>query len=54
VLQALQAKAPAVSITAHRYPKGYHMLLRDLDAAIVWKDVVAFVEPPLTASPSPH
>lgn len=23
----------------HRYPNGYHMLLRDLDRATVWKDV---------------
>ncbi|GAA0528915.1 alpha-beta hydrolase superfamily lysophospholipase [Rhizomicrobium palustre] len=28
----------------HVYPKGYHMLLRDLSGKIVWKDIEAFVE----------
>lgn len=51
VLQELKANAPAVTVEAHVYPKGYHMLLRDLHAAEVWKDVEAFV---FTASPSPH
>lgn len=27
----------------HRYPDGYHMLLRDLDAQTVWKDVADWV-----------
>jgi alpha-beta hydrolase superfamily lysophospholipase len=54
VLKELQAKAPAVTTEAHRYPKGYHMLLRDKNAAIVWKDVVAFIDHSATASLSPH
>ena len=28
----------------HRYDKGYHMLLRDLDRQIVWNDVVAWTK----------
>ncbi len=47
----------------HRYPKGYHMLLRDLDGPLVWKGVVTWIEkhtaepasaPVTTASRSPH
>ncbi len=30
----------------HRYDKGYHMLLRDLDRETVWKDVVTWLEKP--------
>lgn len=39
------------------YPKGYHMLLRDLEGPAIWKDVLEWVEKPqtpatrLTASP---
>ena len=54
VVHALQAKASAVSTEVHVYPKGYHMLLRDLNAAIVWKDVVAFIDQHATALSSPH
>ncbi len=28
----------------HRYEHGYHMLLRDLDRAVVWQDVVGWLE----------
>ncbi|MBU6445155.1 MAG: alpha/beta hydrolase [Alphaproteobacteria bacterium] len=28
----------------HRYPNGYHMLLRDLDAKTVWGDIVAWID----------
>jgi alpha-beta hydrolase superfamily lysophospholipase len=34
VVKALGARAEV-----HRYPHGYHMLLRDLDAKLVWSDV---------------
>lgn len=34
------------------YPKGYHMLLRDLQRQTVWRDVLAFVTDPATALPS--
>ncbi len=27
----------------HRYDRGYHMLLRDLDGPIVWDDVLDWV-----------
>ncbi len=30
----------------HRYPNGYHMLLRDLEAATVWKDLADWVKQP--------
>lgn len=30
------------------YPKGYHMLLRDLDGPARWKDVLAWIEKPET------
>ncbi len=29
--------------TVHRYDHGYHMLLRDLDAATVWQDAQDWV-----------
>ena len=38
----------------HVYPKGYHMLLRDLAGPDYWKDVVTWIDQRLTASPSPH
>jgi alpha-beta hydrolase superfamily lysophospholipase len=30
-------------VEVHRYDHGYHMLLRDLDAAVVWQDVSAWI-----------
>ena len=36
------------------YPTGYHMLLRDLDAAIVLADVAAWIADPSAALPSGH
>lgn len=41
VIAALGAHAEV-----HRYPDGYHMLLRDLDAETVWKDVADWVAQP--------
>lgn len=38
VITALGPKAEV-----HRYDHGYHMLLRDLDAASVWQDVAAWI-----------
>jgi alpha-beta hydrolase superfamily lysophospholipase len=29
----------------HRYPRGYHMLLRDLDGETVWADIAHWIEP---------
>ena len=39
VIAALGDKADV-----HRYPNGYHMLLRDLDAKTVWSDIVAWID----------
>jgi acylglycerol lipase len=41
----------------HRYAKGYHMLLRDLEGPTVWQDAAGWVgriSAKVTASPSPH
>jgi alpha-beta hydrolase superfamily lysophospholipase len=37
----ITALGPKVEV--HRYDHGYHMLLRDLDAAVVWQDVSAWI-----------
>ncbi len=34
------------------YPDGWHMLLRDLQAEVVWRDVAAYVLDPTAAQPS--
>ncbi len=34
------------------YPKGYHMLLRDLEARTVWEDVLHWIEDPAAPLPS--
>jgi len=34
------------------YPDGYHMLLRDLQAEVVWRDVASWIEDPAAALPS--
>ncbi|MBO6518540.1 MAG: lysophospholipase [Rhodospirillales bacterium] len=34
------------------YPGGYHMLLRDLEAEIVWRDIAAWLDNPAAALPS--
>jgi len=39
VVKALGSRAEV-----HRYEHGYHMLLRDLDAKIVWQDVVDWID----------
>jgi alpha-beta hydrolase superfamily lysophospholipase len=51
VHKTLEAKTNA---QVQVYPKGYHMLLRDLHAEVVWKDVVSFIDQHITAAPSPH
>lgn len=35
-----------------RYPRGYHMLLRDLEAETVWRDILAWMDNPRRAPPS--
>ncbi|NQV79394.1 MAG: alpha/beta hydrolase [Alphaproteobacteria bacterium] len=34
------------------YPNGYHMLLRDLQAEVVWRDILAWIDDPSAALPS--
>ena len=34
------------------YPDGWHMLLRDLQAEVVWKDIAAWIHQPNMALPS--
>jgi acylglycerol lipase len=41
-LATIAALGPHVEV--HRYDKGYHMLLRDLDRQLVWNDVVAWTK----------
>jgi alpha-beta hydrolase superfamily lysophospholipase len=45
------ARLPAGARTA-LYDNGYHMLLRDLSAEIVWRDVAAFLKDPAAPWPS--
>lgn len=49
LLARLPADAP---VRAAFYPNGYHMLLRDLDAARVLDDIVAWIDDPAAALPS--
>lgn len=37
------AKELGTKAQVHVYPKGYHMLLRDLEGPVVWKDIVSFI-----------
>lgn len=48
VLKALPPGRQVVAI----YPEGYHMLLRDIQAEVVLKDIVAWIENPVAALPS--
>ncbi len=47
-LPADAARRPRIAL----YPKGYHMLLRDLDAATVRDDIVAWIADPAAPLPS--
>jgi acylglycerol lipase len=47
-LPADAARRPCIAL----YPKGYHMLLRDLDAAAVRNDIVAWIADPAAPLPS--
>jgi alpha-beta hydrolase superfamily lysophospholipase len=46
------SRLPAANVRLAVYPDGYHMLLRDLDGEIVWKDILAWVENHAAALPS--
>ena len=51
VFERLPESASAVQRIV-RYPDGYHMLLRDLQAETVWKDIVAWMADPAAGLPS--
>ena len=38
--------------TSAYYPEGYHMILRDLHAQVVWDDILAFIRDPKALLPS--
>lgn len=42
--EVMVARLEAQPCTAVNYPKGYHMLLRDLQRKVVWQDVLAWIE----------
>ena len=44
------ARRPRIAV----YPDGWHMLLRDLQAEVVWRDVAAYVLDPTAPLPSGH
>ncbi|MFZ2449630.1 MAG: lysophospholipase [Methylovulum miyakonense] len=46
----LQTRPPQKSVAF--YKNGYHMLLRDINAFIVWQDILAWIKSPATALPS--
>ncbi len=48
----LEALSPETPRTLAYYPAGYHMLLRDLEAAVVWRDVEAWIDNPEAPLPS--
>lgn len=49
--EAAARRLPAAARTA-LYANGYHMLLRDLQAELVWRDVSAFIADPTAPLPS--
>lgn len=50
-LQRAAKKLPDFVRTAY-YAKGYHMLMNDLQAETVWRDILAFIEQPAAPLPS--
>jgi len=53
VVQALKAHAPE-KFDARVYPKGYHMLLRDLEGPAVWQDVATWIDARTSPQKPPH
>ena len=51
-VESFLTSLPAANVRVAYYPKGYHMLLRDLDGRIVWKDVLAWMLNHQVALPS--
>jgi len=42
-VEAFLKRLPVGNVRVAYYPQGYHMLLRDLDGDIVWRDVAAWI-----------
>ncbi|WP_454690098.1 alpha/beta hydrolase [Achromobacter aloeverae] len=51
-LHHLQARENTTQLRVALYPDGYHMLLRDLHAETVWRDVLAWLRAPSATLPS--
>lgn len=54
-MERVFGRLPEAASTAQRivrYPDGYHMLLRDLQAETVWKDITAWIADPAGGLPS--
>lgn len=51
-LRRVQALPPDAPLRIALYDDGYHMLLRDLHAETVWRDVIAWMRSPQAALPS--
>jgi alpha-beta hydrolase superfamily lysophospholipase len=43
--EAMHQRLTAEDCTIITYPDGYHMLLRDLQRAVVWNDILTWIEP---------
>jgi alpha-beta hydrolase superfamily lysophospholipase len=42
-VESFLTSLPAANVRVAYYPKGYHMLMRDLDGRVVWKDALAWM-----------
>lgn len=51
-LEQLEAMQPDSRLRIALYDDGYHMLLRDLHAETVWRDILAWMSAPVAALPS--
>jgi alpha-beta hydrolase superfamily lysophospholipase len=51
-VEAFLKRLPARNVRVAYYPQGYHMLLRDLDGEVVWRDVAAWIGDRAGALPS--
>ncbi|MGH8552391.1 MAG: lysophospholipase, partial [Methylococcales bacterium] len=51
-LQALSTQDKSGPVQFAFYENGYHMLLRDLQAPVLWRDIAAWIESPKTPLPS--
>ena len=52
MLCRLAETGPEDGVRVARYATGYHMLLRDLEAETVWRDIAAWIVDPAAALPS--